>query len=43
MEAMNWNELSEMETCDHDLAEAIAGQNKRITVLEQAIADLKLQ
>jgi len=43
MEAMNSNELSEMESCDHDLAEAIADQNKRITDLEQEISGLKLQ
>ena len=45
MEDMNSNELSEMESCDRDssLAEAIAGQNKRITDLEQEIADLKSQ
>jgi TolA-binding protein len=43
MEAMNSNELSEMESCDHNLAGAIAGQNKRITDLEQEIADLKSQ
>ena len=43
MEAMNSNELSEMESRDHDFAEAIAGQNKRITDLEQEIADLKSQ
>jgi len=39
MEAMN----SEVESCEHDLAEAIAGQNKRISVLEQGIVDLKSQ
>ena len=34
-----------MESRDHDSAEAIAGQNKRITstVLKQEIADLKSQ
>lgn len=40
MEAMNSNELSEMEPFeDHDFA----GQNKRIADLEQEIADLKSQ
>ena len=43
LEAMNSNELSEMESCDHDLAEAIGDQNKRITDFEQEIADLKSQ
>jgi len=43
MEAMNLNELSEMESCEHNLAEAIAGQSKRITDLEQEISGLKLQ
>ena len=43
LEGMNSNELPEMESCDHDLAEAIAGQNKRITDLEQEITDLKSQ
>ena len=43
MEAMNSNELSETESCDRDLAEAIAGQNRTITDLEQEIADLKSQ
>ena len=43
MEDMNSNELSGMESCDHDLAEAIDGQNKRITDLECEIADLKSQ
>ena len=42
MEALNSSE-SEIKSCDHDLAEAIAGQNKRITDLEQEIADLKSQ
>ena len=41
MEAMNSNELSEVETCDNDWAEAIARKNKRITDLEQEIAELK--
>ena len=44
MEAMN-SEMAGMESRDHDSAEAIAGQNKRITstVLKQEIADLKSQ
>lgn len=42
MEAMNSSE-SEIKSCDHALAEAMAGQNKRVTDFEQEIADLKSQ